>query len=307
MKLSHLLPLFLLCSNISVNGQFHAIVFETESKICPLNNERYQGFKNWELYQTEDGFQTGERIPICPEISGFLSRPNITSTTHEALKPLYLHGTGLDLGVNTTLSYAIDLFISDIDADICNCNASCNIDDCLSVKLIIRGTFEDIWIRDTITIDNFFASGSGFQFINCFLTGKYEEQFVDEIIVKVIPNSDQDSLDFGLGNFFISEFGEFDEPFNNNLVTNENKQFGAYIVEPNYFTSNSLEDFVDVLVLHDIDGLPSTDNKHVYEIIPEDSLSQQNINILQSEFNKLLFQRYTQIRGAVVQGKPMTL
>ena len=106
--------------------------------------------------------------------------------------------------------------------------------------------------------------------------------------------------------FNIDEFG-IDSRFVNKVVPNEFRVTSTYIVSPTFFLEE--EGWCcdgTVRVLHQKPGIPSKDNVHTYLITPEDSTQQNAINIISNGNESIAFQRFTELRGAVVadQGNP---
>ncbi len=301
----------LLCITISLTcgyGQFHFISFEEETKTCPSDNTQRTGIAGWNFFQTSNGQINGDKKLLCETFDADANL--ITLDSYLSNEPIFLKNeSDLDLFLFTNQPYNFFSEVISIADQLCDCSQSCRIDSCYTIALIVEGQIENQTIMDTVSLDIFISDGipeRSFFTESCFLSNKMENQLIKEIYFKFIPIVDEAILELLISPINIIEVFNIDQfgissAFFNRVVSNDLKLTSTYIVPPTYFLEEEgwcCEGMVRVL--HNLDGLPSKNNKHIYEIVPEDSTQRSIINIVNNNFQKILFQRHTEIRGGIV-------
>lgn len=293
---------------LQIFSQFHFIILDEKNKDCEITGATYSGIENWDVFQTENDLQDGQRIPNCAEYSGRI----LDVSDFQAMKPLFLKtNTDLNLEISSNLIHRLSFLWSASQGVFCNCNESCGDTFCSTISLVFEGEFEGQIVADTVLLDSpvsippgSVSSTLSHTFESCLTTPKFENILLNEIIISFIPIEifDDSQLQLSTIRLFEEELFVSDNTFVNNGIPEEFRAGISYIVEPNFFLDENVFPFgpVKVKVLHEGNGLPSKDNIFYNDINVEDSSSEKIINIINTASSQLVFQNYTQLRGAVV-------
>jgi len=302
-----LLLLICIASQYDTIAQEGSYRFEDEEKTCAATGELYNGIANWEIFQTDNDLISGNRTIICAEKLS----PNLLVISNIAEgHPIFIESVEpLDIDIAADNIYNINTSIRASQDLICDCITECNQPICNEVNLIIKGEIGGSDYRDTFNIMVIETSSNNVNeedFINfqsCFVTPSFENPAIDKITFTIFPEK-TDAIEFvRIDNIEYRqvEFSSFyleNATFVNHIVPDFFRAGISYSVGPTFFTmTQDVFDFGHVKVLN---PNPLNDELFYYDITPEDSTQQKIINIINTPFTQLIFQRDAQIRGALV-------
>ena len=277
--------------------------YEEEQKVCPEDSSIvFTGINNWEVFQTSDNSIYGERINTCAnlEFSNF-NRVHLPLNNIDPTRTIFVKN--------------INPLQGKIDANkIFEASASSRFDGAgeFGEPLEGRSSLFLLYIDgigvdgDTIRNEFFIQNDESSQpkylgLRDCVLTEKQDSQFVNEICYFMEISNFTDSSKIQIPGFYMYSYQWIDITFTNGIVSNNYFQNGIYVPDP--WNSFNISKYENTSVLHKSPGDPGPDNMHYYNVQVEDSLVQHTIDLNLTEGYNILFQTYTQIRGALVAGQ----
>ncbi len=307
MKQILLLTLFLCTHHISAQQVSYRI--NSEAKICEDSGETYIGAENWEIFQTDNDQITGTKKLLCFEYSE--SDRSFIPLGAEEGRPIFFETIEpLDLEVASDNIYSLSTSIRSHENLICDCVTECSQSICNEVKVILKGDINGISYRDTISaleagIGNF-NSTDNINFEPCFVTPSFDQTTIEKLIITVFPQQILPEYTIRINTFFFTDMEQNsiyieDATFVNHIIPDQFRLGVAYVVGPTFFTELQ-EDFYfgHVKVLNPNQSDPTNNDFFYYDITPEDSTQQKIINIINTSFSQLVFQKDAQLRGALV-------
>ena len=294
---------------IHLNAQSVSINLNSEDKTCVESGTIYNGIDNWEVFQTDNNISSGTKTILCAEFQDADSEINIS--TAEEGKVIFIESIeSLDIPITDNNIFSLSTLIMAPEELFCDCSTECTLDVCNEIIVIFKGDINGITLRDTISImSSEFSNFNGVDrniFESCFVTPPYDNLVIDKISISVFPQEIDASSYIKVNSLFFSDVEDYnfyfdDATFMNHVIPDAFRLGIAYVVRPTFFTE--FQDafyFGHIKVLNSNLRDPSNNEKFYYEITPEDSTAQKIINIINTNFSQLVFQKDAHLRGALV-------
>ena len=294
-----LLPCFLFSQS------FYFPINNVTDAPCPFNpNVTITQPQDFLVYQTLDGKWDGEIDSTkCIEVGVSGGSLSIELSQIDPERPLFLRHiwSGGALAANLLYNAAGSLKL--MGSPSLEIGSGCENNMC-------SGIFWGIEIPDEIgtskilrLYDNHYKAMGGGSFVSemCLASEKFDENILKELIIKI-------TLEEGntIGSTVFISASSFDEPFNYPVYLTEVIAQPSHQVGDEYFVS--IADAVgslyinNVLALHNDMSYPSPNNIYYIEGRPEpNSPDPQTINLVVDNYQTIVFQPYTQLRGAFVE------
>ena len=304
-KMKFLLVVLLIPISIALQSQdFLSLEYEIETKTCPEDTSiTFTGIKNWDIFQTLDNSPNGERINNCenidfanigrfilplknidPDRSIFIKNENPLNKKIDPNRIFEAYTSSLILNEGEFIKEDPQGRVNKILVDVDGIGEfGDTIENNFQVQSDINIQSNRITLRD------------------CVITEKQDSQTVNEICFVLEARDFSDSSVLIIPRFFMQTYPWGDPFFMNSIVRNIYLENGIY--KPHPWETFSIASHASTSVYHLTPGDPSPDNMHYYNIQVEDSTTQHTIDLDLDNDYSLIFQRYTQIRGALVAGE----
>lgn len=294
---SNLVFIFLL-SITTVHSQFYFENFrDIESIICPITNGTYQSVINWEVYQTVGDSIDGERIENC---FNFSDQQKLIVDTAIDESPIFLSSIeDLNAELASDFPYTLSFGFRSTENDLCDCTFDCELPACFSVNLKLSAITGNDTVRYEKLIKDPIIESDGINFINCIVTDAADKTILNGIDITISKESYADDEELRIFSISLFEYEGVD--FENRIIPDDFKINSAYFVSPVFFNPYQ---FGGTIIRHMGPGIPSQQNIFYHDLVPEESNEQQIINMILTPEEDLLFQNFTGLRGAIVDGDP---
>jgi len=290
---------FLFCFTIcSAYSQFYSDSFNNIIiKGCPVSNENFSTLTHWDIFQTTNGEIDGERIENC---FNFSNQQRLSVGTAVDESPIFLK-SNVDLRAElmSDFPYSLNFGFSTTENDFCDCSFDCTLPACFSVKLKLSAITGNDTVKYEKLISDPLIENNRVNFINCIITEAADKTILNDIEITLIKETFNEGEEIRVFSISLFQFEGVD--FENRIIPNEFKINSAYFVSPMFFNPYQ---FGATIVRHLGPGIPNQQNIFYQDLIPEDSDEKQTINMILTPEEELLFQNFTSLRGAIVDGDP---
>ncbi|NNE25954.1 MAG: T9SS type A sorting domain-containing protein [Saprospiraceae bacterium] len=299
-----LLTACLIFSSHSYSQDFISIPFEVVTKVCPSDSSvTFLGIANWDIYQTEDNSNDGDKTILCENmVVREFGRSYLPLENIDIEKTIFISNSSpLNLDIASNRLYEIHstitwnfpgAFLAEPDN-----NGRTNE---LLVKIVGEGQTGNQLLQESLFQNKANNPESQLRYYDCLLTEKQENQTIEELVYSISIKEKRNNSEIRLTGANLLAYPWGDNTFANTVIGNEYFNNGTYVPDPQLFAIVWHE---NTKILHQSDGDPGPNNVHYYNIQVEDSTAQQIIDLnLDDRFN-VIFQSFTQMRGALVAGQ----